>query len=58
MSDDYDTIEEQLKEKTSQKEKTHKISGRSVFRLQEIIKSKAGDATDENQNLAEEKRTK
>jgi len=42
MNQDYDAIEEELKEEDSKK-KTHKISGRSVFKLQEIIKNKAGE---------------
>lgn len=52
MNNNYDQIEEELKEETENNKKTHKVSGRSVFKLQEIIKEKAGDLkkTDENKN--------
>lgn len=43
MNNDYDTIEEELKEESEVKQKTHKVSGRTVFKLQEIIKDKAGE---------------
>jgi len=43
MNHDYDKIEEDLKEQTDEHrhKKKHKISGRSVFKLQEIIKKKS-----------------
>jgi hypothetical protein len=42
QDDDLDKIEEELKEKESEEEKTHhKVSGKSVFELQEIIKKKS-----------------
>lgn len=42
MNDDFDRIEEDLKEKKQEEEKTHhKVSGKSVFKLQEIIKEKS-----------------
>jgi hypothetical protein len=41
-NDDLDNIEEQLKEKDKEEEKTmHKVSGKSVFELQEIIIKKS-----------------
>ena len=40
MNQDLDQIEEDLKEKSESKKK-QKISGRSVFKLQEIIKEKS-----------------
>lgn len=43
MTNDYDIIEEELKEEEQSQKKTHKISGRSVFKLKEIIKDKAED---------------
>lgn len=40
--EELDNIEEELKEKDQEEEKTHqKVSGKSVFELQEIIKKKA-----------------
>lgn len=42
QNNDLDKIEEELKEKESQEEKTHhKVSGKSVFELQKIIKKKS-----------------
>lgn len=42
MNDDLDKIEEELREKDEEEHKTHqKVSGKSVFELQEIIKNKA-----------------
>jgi hypothetical protein len=47
--EELDEIEEELKEEESEEEKTHhKVSGKSVFELQEIIKEKSkkdGDGT-------------
>ena len=44
MDNDYDQIEEKLKEKKSEEEKTrHKVSGRSVFQIKKIIQDKAVD---------------
>lgn len=40
--DQLDEIEEELKEEEEKSEKTHhKVSGKSVFELQEIIKEKS-----------------
>lgn len=42
MNDDYNDIEEKIKEKDAQEKKTkHKVSGKSVFEIQEIIKKKS-----------------
>ncbi|OGD56138.1 hypothetical protein A2V71_00100 [Candidatus Berkelbacteria bacterium RBG_13_40_8] len=46
IDDDYEKIEEELKEKESEEKSAsrrthHKVSGKSVFELQEIIKKKA-----------------
>ena len=50
MNSDYDQIEEEIKEKeTEEKKAKHKISGRSVFELQEIIKKK-GEISKEEKN--------
>ncbi|KKQ17924.1 MAG: hypothetical protein US31_C0013G0007 [Berkelbacteria bacterium GW2011_GWA1_36_9] len=38
--DDLNNLEEELKQKEDKKRRGQKISGRSVFRLQEIIKEK------------------
>ena len=40
MNHDYDKVEEDLKKK-ARKKKEQKISGKSVFKLQEIIQQKA-----------------
>ncbi len=48
MENNYDKIEEDLKEKDEPKKEVKK-SGRSVFKLQEIIKKKAKQNTDDNQ---------
>ena len=49
VDNDYDKIEEELKEKESKEEKTHqKVSGKSVFELQEIIKKKSQKDGDEH----------
>jgi len=46
QDDDLDEIEEELKEKELEEEKTHhKISGKSVFELQEIIAKRGEDAS-------------
>ncbi|MGA2666869.1 MAG: hypothetical protein ABSE91_02135 [Patescibacteria group bacterium] len=45
MIDDYDKIEEELKQKGEPKKK-EKVSGRSIFKIQEIIKKKA-ESSDE-----------
>ncbi len=55
MTNDYDQIEEQLKEDAESKKRTHKVSGRTIFKLQEIIKEKAGKDTDEKETPQEEK---
>lgn len=50
MNHDYDTIEEDLKKKT-EKKKEQKKSGRSVFKLKEIIEKRADqDKEKENSN--------
>jgi len=42
MNQDLDTIEEKLKEKDAEEKKVkHKVSGKSVFEIQEIIKEKS-----------------
>ncbi|KKQ73166.1 MAG: hypothetical protein US94_C0037G0010 [Berkelbacteria bacterium GW2011_GWB1_38_5] len=42
MNNNYDKIEEDLKKKLAEeKKKEPKVSGKSVFKLQEIIKEKA-----------------
>lgn len=42
--DELDDIEEQLKEKDEEEEKTHqKVSGKSVFEIQKIIINKGRD---------------
>jgi hypothetical protein len=43
-SDDLDEIEEELKEDLEKEDKTHhKVSGKSVLEIQEIIKNKADE---------------
>lgn len=47
--DDLNQIEEDLKESDQKKRKTpHKVSGKSVFRLKEIIKEKGQEIGQEN----------
>ncbi len=41
MNKDLEELEENLKQKQKPKKKDHKISGRSVFKLQQIIQAKA-----------------
>ena len=41
MNKDLEELEENLKQKQKPKKKDQKISGRSVFKLQEIIQAKA-----------------
>ena len=42
MNNNYDKIEEEIKEKdATDKKAKHKVSGKSVFKLQEIIKEKS-----------------
>lgn len=57
-NDDLDKIEEKLKEEKAEGEKTHhKVSGKSVFELQEIIRKKSkkdGDGSS-NKTLAGDK---
>ncbi|MCL5407200.1 MAG: hypothetical protein M1429_01755 [Patescibacteria group bacterium] len=55
MNNDLDKIEEDLKQKARQK-KERKISGHSVFRLQEIIKGKSRLAEDGESRLAEKEK--
>jgi len=50
MNNDYDKIEAELKEEADYKQKTHKVSGRSVFKIQEIIKKKAGEDNNEKED--------
>ena len=55
MNDNYDEIEEEVKEKeTEEKKVKHKVSGRSVFELQEIIKKK-GEVTKEDKDASSRK---
>ncbi len=50
-NDDLDKIEEELKEEEKEAEKTHhKVSGKSVFELQEIIKKKSQTSKERNGN--------
>lgn len=45
-NNDLDKIEEELKEEESEEEKTHhKVSGKSVFELQEIIAKRGEEAS-------------
>jgi len=46
MNNDLDKIEEDLKKKDEPKKKI-KVSGRSVFKLQEIIKNKSKENIDQ-----------
>ena len=49
FKNDLDEVEEELKEEESEKEKTHhKVSGKSVFELQEIIRKKSKKDGDEH----------
>ena len=48
MQNDYEKIEDELKKKSEPKKELKK-SGRSVFKLQEIIKKKSEQDRDENQ---------
>lgn len=45
MDEDLENLEEKLKKKEKGK-KDHKVSGRSVFKLQEIIKKKSKELKD------------
>lgn len=54
MDDNYDKIEEEIKEKETVEKKTkHKVSGRSVFELQEIIKKKGNQNKEESGDSGE-----
>ena len=59
MNEDYDKLEEDLKKKSASgrtKKKEQKVSGRSVFKLKEIIEKKAESfdkAQDKEKNLDE-----
>lgn len=53
MNDDLDKIEEKLKEKEAEEKSAsrrthHKVSGKSVFELQEIIRKKSQKDGDEH----------
>lgn len=49
MDQDLDQIEEKLKEETEEKKKKpDKVSGRSVLKLQEIIKKKSKEGDDDS----------
>ncbi len=52
MNGDYEKIEEDLKKKKNTKKKEQKVSGRSVFKLKEIIQKRAetSDDVDKDQN--------
>lgn len=55
--DDLDEIEEKLKEQETEEEKTHqKVSGKSVFELQEIIKKKSEEINEDRQKKDENKK--
>ena len=54
--DEFDQIEEKLKAKKSEEEKTrHKVSGRSVFQLKKIIQNKAEDEKSQTENIEEDR---
>lgn len=38
--DDFDNVEEKLKNDAKSKSKKHKVSGKSVFKLEKIIKDR------------------
>lgn len=51
MNDSYDKIEEEIKEKDAEKEKTkQKVDGRSVFELKKIIEEKASEEGSKEEN--------
>lgn len=49
MNNDLEKIEEESKKKEEETKKDHKVSGRSVFRLQEIIKKKSEKTDNKNE---------
>lgn len=52
MNNDLDQIEEKLKEKKAEEEKTHhKVSGRSVFNLKKIIQVKGEEKSSQEDNI-------
>jgi arsenate reductase-like glutaredoxin family protein len=60
MNQDYESLEERFKSKPLEKQKLRKISGRSVFGIQRIIKQKSEnikegseDGDKNNSSLAE-----
>ena len=55
MNNDYDKIEENLKKKTEPKKEVKK-SGRSVFKLQEIMRQKAVSSQIEKKKKSEQDR--
>jgi len=50
IDQDLDSLEEKLKKSKKSDKKEHKVSGRSVFKLKEIIKNKAQEKRKNNQN--------
>lgn len=51
-TEDLDNIEEELKEKDSEEDKTHqKVSGKSVFELQKIIIKKSDTKYESNTKI-------
>ena len=54
MNSDYDKIEQEIKEKeTAEKKAKHKVSGRSVFELQQILKKKGEISKEEDASSRE-----
>lgn len=50
--DELEKIEEEFREKELEEEKTHhKVSGKSVFELQDIIKKKSEKSQEKIENL-------
>jgi len=59
INDDLDKIEEELKEEESEEEKTHhKVSGKSVFELREIIAKRGIEASRGNSSGIIKKKSK
>ena len=51
MNNDLDEIEDELKQEVEEEEKAgHKVSGRSVFEVERIIKEKAEKVEAENRH--------
>lgn len=57
MNNDLDQIEEKLKEKKAEEEKTHhKVSGRSVFQIKKIIQDKGEKKSSQEDNIGTDKK--